>query len=89
MVLDQSFTTEVFATIIGIPASKSYVRRHLATELDAIIRPARFVISNFEKYLIVTYVKKKRNFGNEQVGYRQILDDEDVKYWENERLIDN
>ena len=41
LVLEPTFTADVFAAALGIPPSKSYVRRHLATELDTIIRPAR------------------------------------------------
>ena len=41
IVLDPSFTPDTFATALGIPPAKSYVRRHLNTELDAIVRPAR------------------------------------------------
>ena len=41
LVLDSSFSADNLAAILGIATSKSYVRRHLATELDNIVRPAR------------------------------------------------
>ena len=44
LVLEASFNTEAMATALGIPQGKSYVRRHLATELDALIKPARYVL---------------------------------------------
>lgn len=30
------------ATALGIPQSKNIIRRHLATEMEALINPARF-----------------------------------------------
>jgi len=41
LVLDPNFTSDTFATVLGIPPAKSYVRRHLTTELETITRPAR------------------------------------------------
>ncbi|XP_071109797.1 uncharacterized protein [Haliotis cracherodii] len=41
MVLEPSFTADTLATALGIPLSKSYLRRHIATELEALIKPAR------------------------------------------------
>ncbi|XP_067658093.1 uncharacterized protein [Haliotis asinina] len=41
MVLEPSFTADTLATALGIPLSKSYLRRHIATELEAVIKPAR------------------------------------------------
>ena len=41
LVLEPTFNAEAFATALGIPPAKSYVRRHLATELEALVRPAR------------------------------------------------
>lgn len=42
LVLEPTFTADAFAAALGISASKSYVRRHLATELEALVRPARY-----------------------------------------------
>ncbi|XP_041377484.1 kazrin-like isoform X2 [Gigantopelta aegis] len=41
MVLEASFTADTLATALGIPPSKSYLRRHISTELDALVKPAR------------------------------------------------
>ncbi|XP_070206858.1 kazrin-like isoform X3 [Littorina saxatilis] len=41
MVLEPSFNSDSLATALAIPPSKSYIRRHLATELDTLLRPAR------------------------------------------------
>ncbi|XP_047991813.1 kazrin isoform X5 [Leguminivora glycinivorella] len=42
VVLEPSFTGETMATALGIPPSKSIIRRHLVTEFDALIIPARW-----------------------------------------------
>ncbi|GFN75877.1 kazrin [Plakobranchus ocellatus] len=41
MVLEPSFNTDSLASILGIPLSKSYITRHLSSELDKILKPAR------------------------------------------------
>ena len=41
MVLEPTFNSDTLATALAIPPSKSYIRRHLATELDTLLRPAR------------------------------------------------
>ncbi|CAL1545908.1 unnamed protein product [Lymnaea stagnalis] len=41
MVLEPSFNADTLASILGIPPSKSYIRRHLASELENILKPAR------------------------------------------------
>ena len=46
LVLEPTFTPDTFAAALGIPASKSYVRRHLATEMEALVRPARYIFHN-------------------------------------------
>ncbi|KAK2157745.1 hypothetical protein LSH36_185g04026 [Paralvinella palmiformis] len=48
LVLESSFNADTFATALNIPTNKSYVRRHLASELDNLIRPARQVRSAIE-----------------------------------------
>ena len=42
MVLDASFSAEVMASAMSIPASKNIIRRHLATELDSLTQVARY-----------------------------------------------
>ncbi|GAB1605453.1 kazrin-like isoform X2 [Argonauta hians] len=41
IVMEPSFTAETLATALGIPPSKSYIRRHLSSELETLIKPAR------------------------------------------------
>ncbi|KAL5289143.1 KAZN family protein [Megaselia abdita] len=41
VVLEPSFSGDTMATALGIPQSKSIIRRHLTTEFDALILPAR------------------------------------------------
>lgn len=43
MVLEPSFNSDTLATALAIPPSKCYIRRHLASELDTLLRPARYV----------------------------------------------
>lgn len=45
VVLEPSFTGETMATALGIPPSKSIIRRHLVAEFDALVIPARWVNS--------------------------------------------
>lgn len=42
-VLEPSFTGDTMATALGIPQSKNIIRRHLATEFDNLVLPARYV----------------------------------------------
>lgn len=46
MVLEPSFNADTLATALGIPPSKSYIRRHLKTELEALIKPARYMLAD-------------------------------------------
>uniref|UniRef100_T1GHV3 SAM domain-containing protein n=1 Tax=Megaselia scalaris TaxID=36166 RepID=T1GHV3_MEGSC len=41
VVLEPSFSGDTMASALGIPQSKSIIRRHLTTEFDALILPAR------------------------------------------------
>ncbi|XP_033149246.1 kazrin isoform X2 [Drosophila busckii] len=41
VVLEPSFSGDTMATALGIPPSKNIIRRHLSTEFDALILPAR------------------------------------------------
>ena len=45
LVLEPSFNSETFANLLGISPNKSYVRRHLTTEYEALVRPARLVLN--------------------------------------------
>lgn len=49
LVLEPTFTAEAMATALGIPPSKEYVRRHLATELEVLVRPARAALESASK----------------------------------------
>ncbi|XP_073845663.1 liprin protein kazrin isoform X2 [Musca autumnalis] len=44
VVLEPSFSGDTMATALGIPPSKNIIRRHLSTEFDALILPARYMI---------------------------------------------
>ncbi|KAL9914583.1 liprin protein kazrin isoform 2-T2 [Glossina fuscipes fuscipes] len=44
VVLEPSFSGDTMATALGIPPSKNIIRRHLSTEFDALILPARYLI---------------------------------------------
>ncbi|XP_071840907.1 kazrin-like isoform X3 [Apostichopus japonicus] len=48
LVLERSFDADAVANALGIPSSKTIIRRHLTTELNALIRPAR---TNLESIL--------------------------------------
>lgn len=41
VVLEPSFSGDTLATAMGIPTSKTIIRRHLCTEFDALILPVR------------------------------------------------
>lgn len=41
VVLEPSFSGDTIATALGIPPSKHIIRRHLTTEFDALVLPAR------------------------------------------------
>lgn len=41
IVLEPSFSGDTMATAMGIPSSKNIIRRHLCTEFDALVLPAR------------------------------------------------
>lgn len=41
VVLEPSFTADTMATALGIPQTKNIIRRHLMTELESIVHPAR------------------------------------------------
>lgn len=42
--MEPSFTGDTMATALGIPANKNIIRRHLTSELENLILPARYVI---------------------------------------------
>lgn len=41
VVLESSFSGDTIATALGIPPSKNIVRRHLITEFESLVMPAR------------------------------------------------
>ncbi|XP_018027762.1 liprin-alpha-3 isoform X2 [Hyalella azteca] len=41
VVLESTFTADTMATALGIPSSKTIIRRHLATELETLVLPQR------------------------------------------------
>jgi hypothetical protein len=43
LVLESSFNAETMAAALAIPPSKSYIRRHLTSEVEALLKPARWV----------------------------------------------
>ena len=43
IVLEPTFTADTLASSLGIPPSKLYIRRHLATELETLVKPARYI----------------------------------------------
>lgn len=42
---DPNFTADDMASALGIPVNKATVRRHLASEFDTVIMPARLVFT--------------------------------------------
>ena len=44
VVLDPAFTADVMATALGIPNSKNIIRRHLTSELEALVQVPRFIL---------------------------------------------
>lgn len=61
VVLEHSFSAETMATALGIPSSKTIIRRHLATEFENLIMPARYKLS-FEKLKFGLYIFYHSNF---------------------------
>lgn len=50
VVLDSSFGADSLAAALGIPQSKTMLRRHLATELEKLMRPARSAPPRFHSW---------------------------------------
>ncbi|GAB6019271.1 hypothetical protein CHUAL_000871 [Chamberlinius hualienensis] len=44
VVLEPSFMADTMATALGIPQSKNIIRRHLTTELESLVHPARVLL---------------------------------------------
>lgn len=67
LVLEQSFTGDTLASCLGIPSSKHIVRKHLNSEFDNLILPARYVfffvfLSDFiDCNLIVFFIVAEKN----------------------------
>ncbi|XP_045464854.1 kazrin isoform X2 [Harmonia axyridis] len=47
VVLEPSFNGDTMATALGIPSSKSIIRRHLTAELEALVLPARSTLEHY------------------------------------------
>ncbi|KAG0715970.1 Kazrin [Chionoecetes opilio] len=50
VVLEPSFTSDTMSTALGIPQSKNIIRRHLATELECLVNPARQQLDEQARY---------------------------------------
>ncbi|MPC23155.1 Kazrin [Portunus trituberculatus] len=50
VVLEPSFTADTMSTALGIPQSKNIIRRHLATELESLVNPARQQLDEQARY---------------------------------------
>ncbi|PSN33433.1 hypothetical protein C0J52_17966, partial [Blattella germanica] len=57
VVLEPSFNGDTMATALGIPPSKNIIRRHLATELEALVLPAR---ASFEHFVRISRAERRR-----------------------------
>ncbi|XP_033611582.1 platelet binding protein GspB isoform X2 [Cryptotermes secundus] len=57
VVLEPSFNGDTMATALGIPPSKNIIRRHLATELEALVLPAR---ASFEHSVRISRAERRR-----------------------------
>lgn len=57
MVLEPSFTADTMAAALGIPSSKNIIRRHLTTEFQSLIQPARL---SLESERVVARKSEKR-----------------------------
>lgn len=57
LVLEQSFTGDTLASCLGIPSSKHIVRKHLNSEFDNLILPARFVLFSFSSHFYLILLK--------------------------------
>ncbi|XP_065339872.1 kazrin isoform X4 [Cloeon dipterum] len=57
VVLEPSFNGETMASALGIPQSKNIIRRHLTTELEALVLPARAAV---EHYMKISKAERRR-----------------------------
>ncbi|XP_075237662.1 liprin protein kazrin [Lycorma delicatula] len=57
VVLEPSLSGDTMATALGIPPSRHMIRRHLTTELEALVLPAR---AAFEHFVRVSAAEKRR-----------------------------
>ncbi|XP_022254106.1 kazrin-like isoform X2 [Limulus polyphemus] len=62
VVLEHSFTADTMATALGIPTSKNIIRRHLTTELNNLIQPARMSLE--AEAVFQSQKSRKRNVGH-------------------------
>lgn len=68
LVLDTSFTSDDLAVALGIPSSKTILRRHLVTEFDALVRPAREAFKE-ENCIYNSVSGAKRRSGSLSYGF--------------------
>ncbi|XP_022255819.1 kazrin-like [Limulus polyphemus] len=68
VILEPSFTADTMATALGIPASKNIIRRHLTTELENLIQPARLSLE--AEAFVNTRKSDKRSTGSS--GYASL-----------------
>lgn len=66
VVLEPSFTADTMATALGIPQTKNTVRRHLMTELESIIHPARVLLE--QEYFNNRQLTKKEKHAMGSLG---------------------
>ncbi|XP_038061602.1 kazrin-like [Patiria miniata] len=65
MVLEPSFDSDAMANALGIPSSKTIIRRHLTTELNSILLPARATQDVFSG---VVDTRSRRSSGGGTLG---------------------
>ncbi|XP_078488942.1 kazrin isoform X1 [Ciona intestinalis] len=63
LVLDPTFTSDDMANALGIPVNKATVRRHLASEFEALVKPARDSLADEIPYVTDDVAKKMTSLG--------------------------
>ncbi|XP_022246500.1 kazrin-like isoform X2 [Limulus polyphemus] len=66
VVLEPSFTADTMAMALGIPTSKNIIRRHLTTELDSLIQPARMSLE--AEAVFYSRKNQKKNAGSSSIS---------------------
>uniref|UniRef100_T1IL73 SAM domain-containing protein n=1 Tax=Strigamia maritima TaxID=126957 RepID=T1IL73_STRMM len=70
VILEPTFTADTMAAALGIPQSKNIIRRHLTTELEALIQPARCSLD--QEIQPVKLSKKGNNFSRSYASGLQL-----------------